>query len=248
MTRSIVMPPEIRRACDAGALFVLNHSGGKDSQAMTVLLRELVPAGQLIVVHAHLREVDWPDAEDHARATAAGLEFHRVEAGKSFFEMVDRRQMWPSAQYRQCTSDLKRDPIHTWLRRLCRERGIGLVVDCLGLRAEESTDRARKPAVQLDGRVSIRTRRVLQWLPIQEFAAIAAAGPHPHWAYAAGMSRLSCVFCIFSSKADLCIAARLRPRLYRRYVETERRLDFTLQNGRTLEEATGIPVAGGVAA
>lgn len=38
----------------AGALFVANHSGGKDSQAQLIRLLERVPAKQMIVVHASL--------------------------------------------------------------------------------------------------------------------------------------------------------------------------------------------------
>ncbi len=57
------------------------------------------------------------------------------------------------------------------------------------------------------------------------------------------MSRLSCVFCIMASKDDLCTAARLRPDLYRRYVETERRIDHTMSMARRpLEEIVSVPV------
>lgn len=37
-----------------GALIALPHSGGKDSQAMTLLIAENVPARQVVVVHAPL--------------------------------------------------------------------------------------------------------------------------------------------------------------------------------------------------
>jgi DNA sulfur modification protein DndC len=58
------------------------------------------------------------------------------------------------------------------------------------------------------------------------------------------MSRLSCCFCIMANTADLTTAARLAPELYRRYVETERRLDFTLSPSRKfLTEITGIEPA-----
>ena len=42
------MPEQIRRMRDAGALFVCNHSAGKDSQAMLIELRRLVPARQIL--------------------------------------------------------------------------------------------------------------------------------------------------------------------------------------------------------
>ena len=44
-----------------------------------------------------------------------------------------------------------------------------------------------------------------------------------------------------SSQADLMTAAKLNPDLYRRYVETERRLGFTVSMSRKpLPELTGI--------
>ena len=196
MTRRPFIPPEIRRALRSGALFVINHSGGKDSQAMTAVLRRIVPSHQLLVVYAHLPEVVWPDTEAHIRATTRGLEYHRVEADKTFFDLVEARGMFPSPRYRQCTSDLKRGPIHKWLRRYCKAHGIHQVVQCLGMRAEESTDRARRKVLKLDKRLSKAGRSVYEWLPIhgfttgEVFATIAEAGQKPHWAYAAGPAML----------------------------------------------------------
>ena len=73
--------------------------------------------------------------------------------------------------------------------------------------------------------------------------AIEDAGQEPHWAYKAGMGRLSCCFCIMATKKDLTIAAKLQPALYRKYVELERRIDHTLSPTRKpLTEITGIEI------
>ena len=71
--------PTIQQLIDAGAIFVCSHSGGKDSQAMYCLLRLLVPANQIIVVHAHLGEVEWAGVQDHIRANIEH-KLHVVEA------------------------------------------------------------------------------------------------------------------------------------------------------------------------
>ena len=42
---------------DAGGIFYVSHSGGKDSQAMYAMLIDLIPADQIVVVHADLGEV-----------------------------------------------------------------------------------------------------------------------------------------------------------------------------------------------
>jgi DNA sulfur modification protein DndC len=239
----------IQQLIDDGFLFVVNHSGGKDSQAMFAKVRALVPADQIVVIHAVLPEVEWEGVVDHIRATIGNAPLLFAKATKTFFDMVERRGMFPSPQYRQCTSDLKRDPINREVRRYLNDnpRFEGRVVSCMGMRAEESPGRRRLEPLKLNKRNSKAGRTWFDWLPIHDmivgdvFKAIRAANQKPHWAYEAGMSRLSCCFCIMSSKSDLKTAAILAPDLYRRFVETEKRLGFTMSPSmKSLEQITGI--------
>lgn len=234
-----MIPEQIFAERAAGALFVISHSGGKDSQAMTSLIRALVPASQILVVHASLGDVEWPGTVEHIRKTTVGLEFEICAAEKSFLDMVRRRGMWPSSATRQCTSDLKRGPIERTVRQYIKSRGLsGRVVMCMGMRAEESSKRAQKPVFLRSERNSKAGREWFDWLPIHRmstaevFETIRNAGQEPHWAYAAGMSRLSCSFCIMASAADLKTAARLRPDLFRTYCEVEREIDHTFVQPR----------------
>jgi len=240
-------PTQITDARDRGALFVINHSGGKDSQAMTRVIRNLVPAEQIVVVHAELPGVDWDGIIDHIKSTIDGLELITCVAVKTFFDMVRHRQAFPSPKYRQCTSDLKRGPIEVVIRRLCRERGFTEVVSCQGIRAQESAARSKQKALKINKRLSIAGRTIIEWLPIHDmlidevWQIIAEAGQSPHPAYAAGMSRLSCCFCIMASKADLVCAAKLRPQLYAETVALEQEVGHTMNMaGKGLEEVTGI--------
>lgn len=234
MNNKIEVPPQVEKLIAQGALFVCNHSGGKDSQAMLIKLREIVPANQIVLVHADLPEVDWDGIEEHIKATAGGLPLYTCRAVKTFFEMVEHRKMFPSPTYRQCTSDLKRNPIERTIRKILKDRGQTLIINCMGMRAQESSARSKLTPFKLSAKNSKAGRTWYEWLPIhamtetQVFATIAAAGQKPHWAYAAGMTRLSCCFCIMASKADLRTAAQLRPALAQRYAETERRLDKTM--------------------
>lgn len=235
---------------ERGALFVVNHSGGKDSQAMMIKLREIVPVAQLLVIHAELPDVDWEGIREHIDATIGGLPLVVCRnENKTLLEMVERRGMFPSPQQRQCTSDLKRGPIEREVRRYLKANPQfgGLVVNCMGLRAEESPARSKLSTLKLNGRNSVAGREWHDWLPIHAmtkesvFKVIAAAGQTPHPVYAMGMSRLSCCFCIMANREDLRTAARLKPDLYRRYVELERKIGHTLSmEGRSLEEVTGI--------
>lgn len=214
-------------------LFVLNHSGGKDSQAQYLRLRDIIPANQLVVIHAHLPEVEWEGTEEFIKATISH-ELHLVQAKKTFFEMVERRQMWPSPQNRQCTSDLKRGPIEKQIKHICNTRGFDVVINCMGLRAQESSGRKKKPVFRKVERNSNSRRTWYEWLPIHSkstewvFNYIESKGQKPFWVYAAGMSRKSCPFCIMSTEEDLCIAAQLLPELAAKYSNKEHKINHTL--------------------
>lgn len=232
-----------------GALFVINDSAGKDSQAMKLMLRSMIPARQLLVVHADLGKVEWAGNVDHIQKYNAGLPLVVCKSRRGLLQMVEERGMWPSPQQRQCTSDLKRGPIEREIRRYLKAHPEfnGLVVNCMGLRAEESPSRAKATAFKFNTKNSKAGREWYDWLPIhglstdQVFAMIRDAGQEPHPVYAKGMTRLSCCFCIMASKADLTTAARLNPTLYREYVALERRIGHTLSmDRRPLEEVTGI--------
>ena len=240
---------------DAGALVVLNHSGGKDSQAMTLQLSEIVPHDQLVVVHAPLGEVEWPGTIEHIRHTIpAGvpLILAPIASGKTLLERIEERGQFPDPARRWCTSDFKRGPIEREIRRYLKAhpRFGGRVINCMGMRAEESSSRAKLTTWARNPRNSKAGRDWYDWLPIHAmstrpvFERIADAGQKPHWAYAAGMTRLSCSFCIMANRQDLRTAARLRPVLYRKYVDLERRLDHTLSPSREfLPVVTGVEVA-----
>lgn len=252
---------QIAKLIERKALFVLNNSGGKDSQAMVALVRKSVPADQILVIHAELPGVEWKGTLEHAKDFSAGLEFRVVTATKTFFEMVESRQNWPSPSYRQCTSDLKRGPIEKAIRHYIKEKGLnGIVVNCMGLRAEESDQRScglDKAAHKATGEVvtlkknernSKAGREWYDWLPVHHYLLadvwleIKKAGQLPHWAYSKGMSRLSCCFCIMASKADLKIAAEQNPELYAKVVATEKRIGHTIVAKRVKGELVRVPL------
>ena len=228
-------------------LFVVNHSGGKDSQALLIEMSRRVPLSQIVVIHASLGDIEWPGALEHARdqAEALGVPFIVAKATKTFEEMVERRfasrpgvPSFPSSSTRQCTSDLKRDPIDREARRYAKEHGFDRVISCTGIRAAESVSRSKLEAFKVNSRNTIAGRAWFDWCPIftwstaQVFQAIADAGQKPHWAYEAGNERLSCVFCIMASKRDIQNGAKHRPDLLARFVELEKRTGYTMHMSR----------------
>ena len=237
-----------------GALFAVSHSGGKDSQAATILVSRIVPAPQLVFLHAPLGDIEWPGTIDHIEATIprnVPLIYARIASGKTLLEKVEDRGKWPDPARRWCTAELKRGPIEREIRRYLRDHPEyrGLLVNIMGHRAAESRARAARNSFVENPRNSRAGREWYDWLPIHRlstsdvFQVIADAGEAPHWAYEAGMQRLSCSFCIMASREDLSIAARLRPELYRTYATLERQIHHTLSPSRIpLPQITGIPV------
>jgi DNA sulfur modification protein DndC len=123
--------------------FVVNHSGGKDSTRMLGLVRNKFRDSPTYVVMAdtgfeHQRPISAADFARH-RCAEFGLNLTVVRNPKrTYLEMVERRGMFPSPKFRQCTSDLKRSPIEKFIRTLPHK----VIVNCIGIRAEESRSRS----------------------------------------------------------------------------------------------------------
>lgn len=186
---------------------VINFSGGKDSTAMLAYISEKYPQVKKHVVFAN---TGWehPDAEDWSRKIVGmfGLPLHVVRnPNKTFLSMSEKRGKFPGMKQRQCTSDLKRDPINTWIRQNVKDP---VVISCMGLRSEESAARAKKPRLSRSIRNTNGKRTVWEWLPIQEWketdvlAYLAERGIplHPVYQY---LRRFSCRVCLYMTDHDL---------------------------------------------
>ena len=111
-------------------------------------------------VHADLGDVDWPHTVELAARHAARYDVPFTVVSRrqdDLLGMVEQRGMWPSSNARYCTSALKRTPVRTLMTELvARERQRGGVRDpvrvlhVMGMRAEESRSRARRPAFSHD--------------------------------------------------------------------------------------------------
>ncbi|WP_263359500.1 phosphoadenosine phosphosulfate reductase domain-containing protein [Acidicapsa ligni] len=232
---------------------VVNHSGGKDSTRMLGYIRKKFPDVATYAVMAdtgfeHLCPIS---AADFARSRCAefGLDLTVVRNPKrTYLEMVEQRGMFPSPQYRQCTSDLKRGPIDKFIRRLAHK----VIVNCIGIRSEESNPRSRLLPLTLNNALCSRHRTVYSWLPIFEQTLpdvlawhwVNAIRLHPmyvpefHKDGTTGgyLRRLSCRVCIFSTNADLVAIQQHDPAAFEAIASLEQKLKFTMRPGASLVE------------
>jgi len=278
LAEKVSLPPQIDQALKAGFDLVVSISGGKDSDAMTRVLKHMWYGqargwtGQMLLLHSHVGRAEHKITPRYIQrfAEQMALPLHVID-GVDLVDVMKARKakleaqgkavpFWPSAKARYCTSDLKRNPINKFLRHWSGKRG--RVICAIGMRAEESASRAKKPVVKTRAGVQTKTRTVYDWLPIHNFTredvwhtlgyeldelraiqtqshglspeAILKSDFRAHPAYALGNDRLSCGLCIFGSLGDLRNGAAQNPEVYREYIQLEIDSGFSFQPKRWL--------------
>ena len=233
-------------------VILVNSSAGKDSQAMLTHVVELCDAQgierrRVIVVHCDLGRVEWQGTKALAKTQAEfyGLRFEVVSRPQGdLLDHVEARGMWPSSAARYCTSDHKRGQVEVLMTKLAKEHSdLGRpvrILNCMGLRAEESPARAKRVAFSHNNRASSGKKWVDEWLPVHEWklgkvweTIRRSQVPH-HYAYDLGMPRLSCCFCIFSPDAGLLLAGYHNRELLAEYTRVERKIGHTFRVKTTL--------------
>jgi 3'-phosphoadenosine 5'-phosphosulfate sulfotransferase (PAPS reductase)/FAD synthetase len=215
--------------------------------------------GELDAVHAaHYRDVlggtltellgDRPSARGIAEQQAAkyGLPFVVYTRNQGdLLQQIEQYGEFPTAKTRHCTSEQKRGPKFRAFTEMVRQLGdLGRkvrILDVNGMRAEESTARARKSEFDYNRVASNRSKRdVWTWMPIHHLTEQQVWQIHDdhglewHWAYDAGMSRLSCSLCVLGSVADVTLACLLRPDLAAEYAALEQRINHLFKAGRSI--------------
>ncbi len=240
---------------------MLNTSSGKDSQTtMRYVVHHAQEAGidlkRIVAVHADLGDMEWPGCPQLAgkQSEHYGLRFEVVKRnGGDLLEYARRRGKWPSPKQRWCTSDFKRGPIRRVMTMLTTELYTGQrvrILNCMGMRAQESPARAKLQPLALDARASNGKREVWNWLPIhpwpveEVWSDIRKSEVPHHEAYDHGMPRLSCCFCIFAPPEALKLAGKLRPELLDRYVQVEREINHTFKPKLSLVQIQQAVLAG----
>lgn len=235
---TIARTPDIDTALNAGAVISYSVSGGKDSDALVLACeRELRGhAGPRVLIHADLGRTEWQESLPQCQRLAehVGLELIVVrrkaggmmERWLSRWESSVRRYAelstvtlilpWSTPSMRFCTSELKTAVI---CRELAQRFAGKVILNALGIRAEESANRAQAPISKVQPLLYRRTQPAVvttgyTWLPIHHWSIGDVWDIHewnsfdPHPAYTEyGMSRVSCVFCILANKSDLEHAA-----------------------------------------
>ena len=207
-------------------------SGGKDGEVATLegleFLNRVGYPGEIGLIHSHLGEIEHHSSLRQCRKLAekCGLplivvypkvpmierwENRWVGIIKRFVELERVKIMMPfsAAGARFCTSDEKVTPITQELKRRFPGR---FIINVVGIRREESKERAKKPISQVNDKLTAKKTLTAgcDWFPIIEYQKEDVWLSHrrhnfrAHEAYKKfGMERISCSFCVLASKGDL---------------------------------------------
>lgn len=217
---------------------IANISGGKDSGAMLHLLASrYADTHRIHCVFAdtgweQVKTGEWESARDWAAACAGryGMPLHVVHNEKrTLMEEVVERGKFPSSAQRWCTAHHKRNPIQKWIRNNVDNP---YIVNAMGIRAQESPARAKKPPIARDTTLSTRSRTVYTWYPIFDWSLervwnyhdIHDIPAHPVYRF---LPRFSCRVCIFHGGRDLAAIRTNDPASFEIWSNLEDKIGFT---------------------
>lgn len=152
-----------------------------------------------------------------------------VPTGNPFLDLCMWKGRFPSTRARFCSEELKHHPLDMRMLEICRE---GAVESWQGVRADESPSRA-KLTEREQGDIYEIYRPILRWTADQVFDKHIEAGIEPNPLYKQGMSRVGCMPCIHTRKAELSQIARRFPEEVKRVAEWERIVSRVTKRGVT---------------
>ncbi|MCX4578955.1 phosphoadenosine phosphosulfate reductase family protein [Streptomyces sp. NBC_01571] len=243
---------------DRNDVVIVGDSGGKDSG---VLVHEVCTQadqeGQLHkvkVLHCDLGRtpnghlIEWPGALEVARSHADlyGVPFavRRSQRWPSLWDRVMDHGNFPGFFARFCTSDLKTAVGRDYVDEIAAELRLGRPIRAgyaMGMRAEESRARAKKPVIEQHRMTAKTLRDVTTWLPVHHLKTDEVWKAHRkhgipwHPAYE-HVGRLSCRACPLAKRADLIASARINREIFAEWAGAEQRLGKPFKMNLTLKQ------------
>lgn len=226
---SLAQAPEIEQLLAAHAPVAVGVSGGKDSSAMSLALSsyldEIGHRGPRLLIHSDLGRIEWKQSLPMCQRLADHLGMDLVVVRRQAGDLLDRWKVrwsnnceryaslscvkmilpWSTASMLFCRSELKAAII---CRDLVERFPQQVVINASGIRAEESTTRAKAPIWAPQARLTSKTYGTtgLDWHPLLYWTLEQVLAYHSlrnfplHEAYTRFlMSRVSCKLCGISS-------------------------------------------------
>ncbi len=198
------------RARLGGRRPIVSVSGGKDSAAVSLWLKE-----NQIEHWRVFANTGWehPITYEYVRGplTAALGPIFEVQGPRLMTDLIRHKGMFPSRTIRFCTVELKVKPLASFVRYVADALGQE-VINVVGIRAEESDERALYPAWEWDATFDCEVHRpALAWTFDDVIAIHKRHGLTPNPLYLRGATRVGCYPCIHARKAEIKMIADSDP-------------------------------------
>jgi 3'-phosphoadenosine 5'-phosphosulfate sulfotransferase (PAPS reductase)/FAD synthetase len=214
-------------------LHILSVSGGKDSTATGLWLREqgipfeaihMATGWENAATDAYVRDVlpqvlgvpvtileSLPNLDARRMVVAERLEARHFGGAKSaLVRWCLKKAMFPSRTQRWCTQELKVYPARAHLRERAEATG-RRIVNVHGVRAAESAARAKLPEREpFDGDCEV-WRPILTWSESDVIAIHQRHNVPPNPLYLRGSARVGCWPCVMSAKQEIRLVADTDP-------------------------------------
>lgn len=204
------MTPAERAEHLAGRRVVASISGGKDSAAMSLYLRE-----QGIDHDRVFMDTGWehPATYDYLRGELTRVIGPIVEIRNDLLmvDLLRKKGMFPSRRRRFCTQELKVFPMQRYLR--ARQDAGDDTINAVGIRRAESEARSKMPEWEWSDGFDCETwRPIVAWSEQDVIDIHRRHGLRPNPLYLKGASRVGCWPCIYARKSEIKLIADIDPR------------------------------------
>lgn len=203
-----------------GRRVIASISGGKDSAAMSLHLRELGIEHDRVFMNTGWEH---PMTYEYLRRPLTDKlgPIREINARDTFLELTDRKGRFPSRVARFCTEELKVFPMQKYLRALDAE-----IVNTVGIRRAESKARSHMTEWEWsDGFDCEIWRPLVTWSVDDVLAIHRRHGLELNPLYAMGATRVGCWPCIHARKSELALVARVDPDRIRQIADMETKLN-----------------------
>ncbi len=190
-------------------MIVASISGGKDSAALSLHLKELgLPHRRVFM------DTGWehPATYNYLRGELTRVigPIEEISGPKKMEDLVRHKGMFPSMLRRFCTQELKVFPMQKYLAALI-DAGEE-VVNAVGIRAAESEARSKMAEREWSETFDCEVwRPLIAWTEAQVIAIHQRHGLKPNPLYLLGASRVGCWPCIFARKQEIRLIADIDP-------------------------------------
>lgn len=211
---------------------IASVSGGKDSAAMCLYLRELELPYEAIAMDTGWEEKGWREYVEGPLTRALGpikilrAEVKRVdlidvsklrprvraavEEGSAMVQLILRKAMFPSKARRFCTEELKAKPAAKYINALVDEGAE--CINAVGIRSGESAARAKMTEWDWSEGFDCEVwRPIIHWTERDVIDIHQRHGLTPNPLYLRGASRVGCWPCIYARKSEIRHIAEVDP-------------------------------------